>query len=689
MYWLLIAFAAAGGTLATYLYEDDAHLSARLAAGTPVGLTALGLVGFAVSSLAGLNALSLALSTLAVALPLAQLARASVRARLRFDARELARDVREALSRPSLRTTAPLFLIVCAIVLFWAVYSRAMFARAGAIYTGVDNNLGDLPFHLSIITGFVHGGNFPPSHPEWAGARLTYPFAVDFVAAMFARTGASLESALFWENLLLAVSLVGLLYRFALRLTRDPLAALLAPILVLFSGGLGFLRFFREASASPLGFADFLWRLPHDYSITPDGAYRWGNAVTTLFVPQRGLLLGLPLALVVITQWWLATKGEDDAETSRQGDAAGDLRAGKKGKKTKGAKERAREINAEPAPFAPFASLPFLSTLDRAELRMLGAGVVAGLLPLVHAHTFVVMVLVGGCLMLLAPRWRAWIIFFAAAFVVATPVMWWATRGSAARPASFFAWQLGWDRGAQNPVWFWLKNAGLFIPLLAAALAWRGRAGALVPKRLLVFYLPFTLLFLICNAAKISPWVWDNIKVLFYWYVASVPIVALLLARLWRAGRAARALTVALLALLTFTGALDVWRVVSEASEQREFDAAGVAFSELVKRETAPRSLILHAPTYNHPVYLSGRQSLMGYAGHLWSQGIDYAPREAEVKRIYAGAPDATQLLAKNGVEYVVLSPLERTGLQVNEQFFTRFEKVGETGAYRLYKITR
>jgi hypothetical protein len=319
---------------------------------------------------------------------------------------------------------------------------------------------------------------------------------------------------------------------------------------------------------------------------------------------------------------------------------------------------------------------------------MLGAGLVAGLLPLVHAHSFVVLMLVGGCLALLFPRWRAWIVFFAAAFVIAAPAMWWATRGSAAHASSFFAWQSGWDRGTQNPVWFWFKNAGLFIPLLVIALAWRGR-DAVVPRRLLIFYLPFTLLFLICNAAKISPWVWDNIKVLFYWYVASAPLVALLVARLWRKNIWTRVATVALVFVLTLAGALDVWRVVSEASEQREFDRDGVAFAELIAHETAPRSLILHAPTYNHPVYLSGRQSLMGYGGHLWSQGIDYSARESEVRRIYLGAPDAGQLLARYGVEYIVVSPLERAGLQVNEQFFTHFEKVGETGGYRLYKITR
>ncbi|MDT7541016.1 MAG: hypothetical protein QOE33_920 [Acidobacteriota bacterium] len=704
---LLACVAVCGGTLATYLYDEGAHPAARLAAGLATGLAALGLSGFIFASLIGFGAASLALSGLIVALPLALLARRDLRARLRFDAGRLARDLRDGVTRPTLRTTAPLLLTSLSLVLFWIVFGRAMFERAGEIYTGVDNNLGDLPFHLSIIESFVRGGNFPPTHPEYAGARLTYPFVVDFVAAMFTRAGAGVESALFFENVLLALSLVGLLYRFALEWTRDRLAALLAPLLIIFSGGLGFVRLYLEASASKLGFTDFLARLPHDYTITFDGSFRWGNAVTTLFVPQRGLLMGLPIALVVMTQWWLAIRsdetdkgavGEFDVGTRARFDAQARGRAdaeikGRKSKKSKKgsranarAKGGARESVAPPT-LAPFKSLPFVSKLDGVELRMLGAGLVAGMLPLVHAHTFVSLMLVGGCLALLFPRWRAWIIFFAAAFIVAAPAMWWATRGTAARASSFFAWQLGWDRGTQNPVWFWFKNMGLFIPLLVAALAWRGR-DPLVSKRALIFYLPFTLLFLVCNAGKISPWVWDNIKVLFYWFVASAPLVALLLARLWRMNLATRIASVALICVLTLAGALDVWRVVSEASEQREFDRDGVAFASTVERETAPRSLILHAPTYNHPVYLSGRQSLMGYAGHLWSQGIDYAARDAEIRRIYAGAPDAESLLAREHVEYVVISPLERTSLTVNEQFFTRYKKVGETGAYRLYKIT-
>ena len=44
----------------------------------------------------------------------------------------------------------------------------------------------------------------------------------------------------------------------------------------------------------------------------PDTTWRWGNAVSTLLVPQRGMLLGLALAVIVFTQWWLSEeKGEE------------------------------------------------------------------------------------------------------------------------------------------------------------------------------------------------------------------------------------------------------------------------------------------------------------------------------------------------------------------------------------------
>ena len=79
----------------------------------------------------------------------------------------------------------------------------------------------------------------------------------------------------------------------------------------------------------------------------------------------------------------------------------------------------------------------------------------------------------------------------------------------------------------------------------------------------------------------------------------------------------------------------------------------------------------------------------MGYPGHIWTHGLEFVQRESDIKRVYAGAPDAEKILQDYNVDYAVVGPLERLVMPVNEQFFSRYEKVGDIGGYQLYKIKR
>jgi len=184
-----------------------------------------------------------------------------------------------------------------------------------------------------------------------------------------------------------------------------------------------------------------------------------------------------------------------------------------------------------------------------------------------------------------------------------------------------------------------------------------------------------------------APWLWDNIKILFYWWLASAPIVALLLARLWHQRGARRILAVVLFVCVTLAGSVDVATIVLRSAKYEIFDRMGIQFAEIIRRETEPRARIVHAPVHNTPVFLTGRRSLMGYPGHISSHGLEYRERESEVSRIFAGAPDAAALLQKNEIRYAVVGPHERNLDTVNDQFFSRFTKVGEAGGYGLYKI--
>src|SRR5213078_2766460 len=54
------------------------------------------------------------------------------------------------------------------------------------------------------------------------------------------------------------------------------------------------------------GVFQILRNMQHSYTIIPEvvQGWRWGTSITTLLIPQRGFLLGIPLAVMVITLWW-------------------------------------------------------------------------------------------------------------------------------------------------------------------------------------------------------------------------------------------------------------------------------------------------------------------------------------------------------------------------------------------------
>lgn len=661
---LLALLVTLSGTVATYLYDENASLGARLCAGAALGLAALGLVSFVVASFVGLSGIAILFSTVICCSPLALLTDRATVKRFKQDLAGVSTASRQ-LFRFEFRAVGYFLFYAVVTVVFWKVFSRAVIEDNTGLSTGLLNNFGDLPFHLSVITSFAFGNNFPPQDPTYAGVTFTYPFISDFVSAVFVRCGADLRESMFIENFILGLAFVGLVHRWALVMLRDRLAAIITPLIVLLNGGMGWILLFDKAAINEGGLFGVLMDLPPSFTVIPETTWRWGNAVSALLVPQRGFLMGLPLAVIAFTQWWIATDKTRPQQTPEPG------------KKTRAAAKQKPKEKIEPLDQGRFP----LNTR-----RMIAAGVAAGLLPIVHAHSFVVVMAMAACLALIQIRWREWFAFFAVASVIAIPQLLWSTLNSSVDASSFFAWEIGWDHGHENPVYFWFKNTGVFVPLLLAAVLIKD-GSYIVPRRLLIFYMPFTLCFIVPNFVKMAPWIWDNIKVLYYWWLASAPLVALLLAKLWHQGRIRRIIAIVLFVAVTFAGALDVAGIAMRSIKYQVFDADGLRFAELVKAQTAPRSLVVHAPVHNTPVFLTGRRSLMGYPGHIWTHGLQFVQRESEIKRIYLGAPDAEQLIRNYGIEYLVVGPQERIVTPVNDQFITRFQKVGEVGEYALYKV--
>jgi hypothetical protein len=651
--------AIANGTLLTLLVIEKTSLQSRLAMGSVFGLAALSWVGFLTALLAGLNAISISLTTAICAIGLGWQLRFIPRDRILAGLREVA-----------VSKTGVVYYAAWTALLGW-LFARVVMFYPDGMRTAPANNFGDLPFHFSVITSFAYGENLPPQNPIFAGMSFTYPFLIDFLTAFFIRCGADWRAAFFVENIVLALALVSLIEFLTLKIFDHRIAARLAPVIFLFNGGLGFINFFRQFSAQSDSLFDFLAHLPNAYTMNADLALpfgnvplRWGNVFTTLLIPQRSMLFGLPIVAMIIALWWMSFGEERDEKTRRR--------------------------------------------------YLLAAGALAGLLPMLHAHGFF-SVMIASAPMVLLFRSRDWVAFFAPVAVIASPQALWLS-GTQVRH-KLFALHVGWEANQSNPIVsdggfnlrqlyelllqiyeqlisehllqrsiiFWGANAGIFILLLLTALFVR----RFVTNRQLRFYLPFAVWFIVPNVVLLAPWTWDNIKVLVYWSLVSSPFVAVALSYLFtQRFMVGRGLAAALLLALTLSGTLDVARALSPAENVSLFGKEELGVAALLREKTPPRALILHAPIHNSVVALSGRQSVMGYPGHLWTHGINYAQREPEVAAIYQGGAEAVEPLARLGVDYVVIGPIERTQLTVDEDYFAgSYPAVIDYAGYRVYRV--
>ena len=520
-----------------------------------------------------------------------------------------------------------------------------MFTRSDGIYTGVENNVGDLPFHLQAISSFAQGQNSSFEDPTFAGVRFTYPFLADYLSSLLVRLGLGLAASMWLPNILFALAFVVLLSKFTEDLASSRLAGIIAVLLVIFSGGMGWWQIFQDVRNSDHGLLPLLAHLQHRYTIEPDSIYRWGNTLTTLFIPQRSILLGAAIAVFIFREWWLAIRRRAEIAQAHAGRSC--------------------------------------------VWRFSVAGIAAGLLPLIHTHTFLVVTAVAVCeFILFRELWREWLVFFAMTMTLAFPQVLWLFHGSA-NTRAFFAWRVGWDHGTHSLLSFWLANTGVFIPLLLVALLDK-KSGSEADRQWVRFYLPFLLCFVVPNIITLAPWAWDNIKILFYWYIASVPLVAALLADwLKRAQPKMRWMAAGLVVSLSLSGGLDIIRVLSGAEEYREFDTDAIAMAKTISNDMPATAVVLHAPTYSSPVFLTGRRSVLGYPGWAWSRGLDYTQREKDIKEIYAGGPNARKLLLAYRVNYALIGPQERASLTVNDAFWEHQSLVARSGNYSLYSLTR
>lgn len=520
--------------------------------------------------------------------------------------------------------------------LFWSLYFGILWKHqlvmdTTGLVAGSDRTWADGAAHLSYISAFSERGFWLGENPLFVGEVFSYPPAADWLAAGLVKIGIPLHISFSLIGLFLSLITVQMLYWFYwVVFGKNHATSTLASLLFLWSGGLGF--WYRMVNYFTKG---GLGNLPPRATEMTDYGIRFINTIDAELLPQRAFLLGLPVGLGILVMLWQLWSG---------------------------------------------------AKIKRVWLILMG--VIFGMLPLIHPHTFIVMVGVVGWWVVYF-GWkrsfkREWWWFLMPGIIVGGVFSWLQTRGVG---DTFFWIKFGWLAGDMGVswIWFWLLNWGFWLP--SAILGFLK-----LPKNNRWFLVPFIGLFMLTNVVVFQPYDWDNSKLLTWVHLAFSGTVGWWMITMLRTSKTWSRLLVFLLFFLSIaSGYLDSMRLLNVPDVSLNmYSPEEYVAAEWVKMHTDQDALFLTSDTHRHFIpALSGRPILMGYRGWLWSYGIDYAKREREVLAMFAGGDLSLTLLREYGVDYVVISPAEKDNFyRADELFFEEnFAVVFESSLIKIHQV--
>ena len=583
-------------------------------------------------------------------------------------------------------------------VWFWAVaICFAMFAvRSFCWLLYIDgselkiqspNNLGDLSLHLTLIKNFANGVAIWPDNPIFVSSKLRYPAGIDLFNALLSLVHVDLLIGLVWVGLVASLAIFYGFYRWG---------GTFAVAGFLFNGGIVGFQFLKTFK--------FL-----DYQGTAaDIAHRsiaWKSIALSMLVTQRGWLYAIPAGLVLLWHWRekFFSQGAPIPEPPNVSTESGGL-------------DTTAPSSRGPLPWwvelSIYASMPLFHLhtfialtivlvvglfFERAtELKFIvnlarNQGI-SGIGRLISHPKMWPEIFRG------APIRRHAAAMLIAAFIPATFFVWLTTDQFHA--ASVLKWHPGWAQdstelaapyfklGPQDfksstafglllqKTWngviapffqFWLPNFGLWVPLamgLVGLCAWRVWKGKWrwgnKPPADIAFVLTAVVIFALGYFVQTAPWDWDNLKLMVWGYFMILPFLWSDIVGRWAfPERAATCLLLFGSGFVTLLGGLSAGHPGFGLIERARLDHIG----------TALRPLPLDArfasyPTYNNPVLLQGRKVVLGYPGHLWTEGFDYGKANDQLTALMNGAANWRDAAKALGVRYIFWGQDEKTNYQ-------------------------
>lgn len=207
---------------------------------------------------------------------------------------------------PAIWASLPAFLVGGAgAVTVGLVLGLSIWHRTDAGWVAGGWNWSDLLVHVSIAKSLA-AGNFPPEVPYFAGVPLAYHWFADFhAAAAMLVAGLDIFPVFVVTNTIMAFTLGVLAVELAEKITGSRRAAVIAGLLILFGGEMGWMRLPLDMAREGLGPLELISAHAYDNSWDPGPPFfRIASILGTGFLPHRATALGLPgLVGVVLLAW--------------------------------------------------------------------------------------------------------------------------------------------------------------------------------------------------------------------------------------------------------------------------------------------------------------------------------------------------------------------------------------------------
>lgn len=681
---LLWGFSLLAGATVVGLVRADLRLWERLALSVVVASTAVPVATLAVALVPRVGFGPGATFAGPVALTAAALALARLRSPgLRPVAtwRASWEDVPAGARRAHPHALAVLGVSLVAGGIFAWLFAHTLYERDGAIVAGFPTVWADWSLHSTLASSFAVAGNVPPQDPIFSGEALRYPFLPDLHAAMQQVAGDGVGASLAIPGALLCTAITVLVISLSLRLAGSVAVGAVAMLLCVGGGSLGFTGVWwdachvaghADADCAPLtalvhpgtladvarGVPTVVAHQPRAYdNLQNDGTVAVGNVqwytpLLAWWLPQRTFVYGFAIGTAVLL---LVVAGRRAPPGTRSPFILAGLLAG-----------LLPAVHVHSL-FALLIVLPLLAVWWRRREWLWMAGTAALL-----AVPRLVQVAIGGhgvpdtC-----ANGTVGVGGTGTSFPFLEPG-WLSTQTHpfdpelCANPGRFGATPLGVLRAvpmvletALSPsFWgFWLFNNGLVVVVamtvaaVAALRTWPGALGqpwvarlservrSAVPDDLLRLCLPLVAVFAVSNVVVFQTWDWDNTKLLAYWYLGGALLTAAVLVRLLRSGPGRAALAVLGLASLLAAGGLNLVRYARDPNIP--YTWAGPedrALAAQVALRTPRDAVFLTEGNPVDPVLtLAGRAAVSGYAGWLYSYGVDLGARPRDTTTMLAG----------------------------------------------------